>query len=415
MKKASRVLRFIAAWVLTFLILVVAFLSLIPADESGKVTLGGIHSIILLIFPVVIGLFYSPKRGSKQNAVPRRAFHQDHIITMPRSAVSSSMYQEPQCPQTEAVITQYDFTTAAGIRAIPGSREQLRFAGRDDTAVDRCLRQKSAEYEKAGKTDLAILCLKKSNEIRFSSRRGYRIEDYYSLVGLLARCGRIEEAQAEKNRIDHYFGDNEIDSAADYADAVVKNIQDYAKSLDTDLVIMNPHGVSCPQCAKYQGRVFSLSGRDRRFPKIPAEFYTYGGIHKGCVHGFSPYIHGLTDPMLDYTLSFQTGVKPRYRRNIIAFSNRPFIDDRLPEDIAKAKEHAEQLAAERAQRQHYREHIIEIEAQRGIDQRDYKWLQENLPDICPKSYSGYMRMKNSNTPNFQKLAAKAIELGHDLA
>lgn len=320
---------------------------------------------------------------------------------------SSEEYWRKRRDEENSVTTQFDFTTATGIQAIPGTEGGLRVAGRDALAVDRCLRQKSYEYEKADKTDLAILCLKKSNDIRFSLHYGYRIEDYYSLVGLLARCGFIEEAKSEKAKIDKNFEN----SAFEYATICVENIRDYANALGTNLVIMEPHGMSCSQCAKYQGRVFSLSGGDRRFPKIPAEFYIYGGIHAGCVHRFSPYIHGVTDPMLDYTLTFQTNVASRHRKDIIAFSNRPFIDDRLPEDIAAAKEHSKKLATEYEQRQYYRDNIIEIEAQRGIDKRDYQWLQKNLPDICPKSYSGYKRMKNGNTKNYQKLVALAKELG----
>lgn len=55
--------------------------------------------------------------------------------------------------------------------------------------------------------------------------------------------------------------------------------------------------------------------------------------------------------------------------------------------------------------------------QRAFEQREharYEWLKINLPDICPKSYSGYRRMKKQNTKNFQKLSAKAIELGKDI-
>lgn len=57
---------------------------------------------------------------------------------------------------------------------------------------------------------------------------------------------------------------------------------------------------------------------------------------------------------------------------------------------------------------------IAFETQRGIDKRDYEWLQENLPDICPKSYSGYKRMKNGNTKNYQIIVAKAKEMGREI-
>ncbi|CDC68372.1 MULTISPECIES: hypothetical protein [environmental samples] len=45
---------------------------------------------------------------------------------------------------------------------------------------------------------------------------------------------------------------------------------------------------------------------------------------------------------------------------------------------------------------------------------DYEWLAINLPDMCPKSFSGYMRMKNQNTKNFMKIAKCSIERGRDI-
>lgn len=197
--------------------------------------------------------------------------------------------------------------------------------------------------------------------------------------------------------------------------AVAKRIYYDAKCLDTDLVIMSAHGASCPECAKYQGRVFSLSGRSKLFPKIPHEVSRYGGIHVGCGHTFSPYIHGVNDPMLDYTLTLQTNVAPKYRKNIVVFSNRPFIDDRLPEDIAKAEEYNQKLKEEQMRQLYFETHRAEIEALWAADKRNYKWLQENLPDVCPKSYSGYKRMKNGNTKNYQKLVTKAKEMGRDIS
>ena len=303
----------------------------------------------------------------------------------------------------------YDLNTAKGIQSIPERNDLPRPPNADSDGfrnyicdVDYYLRFKSAWFEEAGDIELAILCLKKSNAIRMVSHRGYRKLDYYRLVQLLAQNGLLEEAAAEKAKIDDFFGDDDVDSLAAGEPIAIKQIYDFAERDKSDLVIMSVHGLSCPDCAKYQGRVFSLAGQDKRFPKLPPKISLYRGVHPGCGHSFYSYIHGVNDPMLEYTLRFQTNVKPEYRKDIIAFSNRPFIDDRLPEDIANAKEHADKMAAEREKQQWYYDHIIEIEAQRGIDKRDYKWLQDNLPDVCPKSYSGYKRMKNGNTKNFPK-------------
>ena len=58
--------------------------------------------------------------------------------------------------------------------------------------------------------------------------------------------------------------------------------------------------------------------------------------------------------------------------------------------------------------------LIEAEAQRGNEFRDYLWLQENIPEKCPKSVSSYRRMKTQNTKNFQTLQALAAEKGRNL-
>lgn len=46
---------------------------------------------------------------------------------------------------------------------------------------------------------------------------------------------------------------------------------------------------------------------------------------------------------------------------------------------------------------------------------EYYWIQEKLPSLCPKSLSGYSRMKNSNSKNYQKLVEEAAKLGKHLS
>ena len=45
---------------------------------------------------------------------------------------------------------------------------------------------------------------------------------------------------------------------------------------------------------------------------------------------------------------------------------------------------------------------------------EYYWFQENLPDLCPKSLSGYSRMKNANSKNYQKLVYEAAKRGKQI-
>lgn len=57
---------------------------------------------------------------------------------------------------------------------------------------------------------------------------------------------------------------------------------------------------------------------------------------------------------------------------------------------------------------------IEAEIRRGQEQRDFLWLQENIPEKCPKSVSSFRRMKTQNTKNYQALQMLADELGRKL-
>ena len=93
-----------------------------------------------------------------------------------------------------------------------------------------------------------------------------------------------------------------------------------AKEMGTDLLEMTEHSPTCAECAKYQGRVYSISGKSNKFPPLPKEFIINDGVHEGCRHAFFPYEDGLS--------------KPNYHENIVEYSNSPFVDNRTPEEVA---------------------------------------------------------------------------------
>lgn len=49
-----------------------------------------------------------------------------------------------------------------------------------------------------------------------------------------------------------------------------------------------------------------------------------------------------------------------------------------------------------------------------LDRQNYQWLCDNFPDTAPKSFSGYRRMKNANSENYNKLKGLAETKGHFL-
>lgn len=58
--------------------------------------------------------------------------------------------------------------------------------------------------------------------------------------------------------------------------------------------------------------------------------------------------------------------------------------------------------------------LIESELERERDMQIFKWIQENLPALCPKSLSGFRRMRSMNSKNYQKIVAEAAKLGNQI-
>ncbi len=87
-----------------------------------------------------------------------------------------------------------------------------------------------------------------------------------------------------------------------------------------DLVYVNYVGITCEFCAKYQGRVYSISGSDPRFPKLELR----PPYHSHCVHSLSAWIE-----------EYQTEEEVK---RMIEVSNRPFADNRTEADIRRYNE-----------------------------------------------------------------------------
>lgn len=81
-----------------------------------------------------------------------------------------------------------------------------------------------------------------------------------------------------------------------------------------DLVQITDHRAPCPICAKYEGRVYSISGDSKSYPALRGTAFGVAThtIHPNCRHRVTPYIEEF-DPNVAKT-----------RKD----SNRPFTDDR---------------------------------------------------------------------------------------
>lgn len=84
--------------------------------------------------------------------------------------------------------------------------------------------------------------------------------------------------------------------------------------LSYDLVRMSSHNSPCPVCAKFENRIYSVSGKDKNYPPLYGTAFKggYASIHANCRHRLSSWVEPLADD-------------PEGDR---ARSSRPFVDDR---------------------------------------------------------------------------------------
>ncbi|MDE5602256.1 MAG: phage minor capsid protein [Clostridia bacterium] len=125
---------------------------------------------------------------------------------------------------------------------------------------------------------------------------------------MICRSARTESANAENLRISKVFG--------------------------TDLVECIGNAVTCSVCAQYRGRVFSVSGNDKRYPPLRDGVNSplkngYDIIHPNCRCEFRAYFEAL-----------HSKEENEAKRK---FSNRPFDGDKRTVEQAKAYQELQRL------------------------------------------------------------------------
>ena len=269
---------------------------------------------------------------------------------------------------------EYDYSSVESIKAIPiPSYKPLQGICSPVNNVEYILQRKATEFKRQGRMDLAIACLERSNEIMPYSNFSWSADDYMRLVKYLRADKQFARADAEEDRIKRSRPEL-------FAGSHTKNKQ--FDNLQTDLFSFSGN-MLCPYCSIYNGRVFSLQGKDNRFPSIrqlPESL-----LNMNCPEcGVFLHVYSYYDKCMP-----QFELKADINR-----SNFPFVDMRTEHQI-------ELYESEKKNKQ-----------QKENDQIEYIWICKNLPDIAPKSFSGYRKMKNSNSKNYVKLVESAKALGY---
>ena len=143
-----------------------------------------------------------------------------------------------------------------------------------------------------------------------------------------------------------------------------------------DLVEMTTHYPTCDKCSRFQGRVYSLTGKDKRFPSLMETAFSggYRNVHPNCRHSIIPYIESMhTDGENQQT---------------VADGGKPFNDNRS--DAEKGL-YSKQQAENRQIRQ---------------DRYQYERYKARLGVGAPMSFHAFRKIKKADGKAWKSLRAK---------
>lgn len=284
----------------------------------------------------------------------------------------------------------YDSYSIESISSIPiPDYSKLKPTDTPVYSLDYLLIVRASQERRKKNNELAYALLEKSLELMEHSQTIHNKNQILRIVNWLYEDGRLEEAKKKEVTLRRAFPYT-FDDTLLHKNVFFKELQS-CKELKTDYIFCSSHQGTCPECAKYQCRVYCISGKDKRLPKLPDIVYQYGGFHPGCRHSFHPFFLYSNHTINDYNLK---------EFNVFKHSNRPFVDDRT--------EYDKQLYTERLKKQRKR---IESAHNKEI----YYILKEKLPDAMPKSLSGFTKMKNANSKNYQEIVRMAREIGINIS
>lgn len=293
---------------------------------------------------------------------------------------------------------KYDLENSEDIQKIPIPHFDKTDAMERDSvtrSLDYVIRMKASRARKRGLIAESDELYKKAIVLMQESGIIYDVRPYLYFAKSLLKEGRFRESEKWEQIAYEAVEKQNKKLAYPYKTLAQKrlfNNLETCKKLKIDYVeIMYLNG-TCEKCAPYQGRVYCLSGKDKRFPKFPEFIKIQGCIHEGCRHPIRPFHYPECD-----TIYFRD-----QECDAIEISNRAFYDDRTTSE------------------KHSYENILkEISKQNAPyitkNEKEYYRIKYVLPQKAPKSLSAYTRMKNAGTENFIELAESANAIGIDIS
>lgn len=267
---------------------------------------------------------------------------------------------------------EYDLEDRQSVLSIDVPDYQPQDASMESPTVylEYILQRKASALSKTNRKQ-AIILLSKSNQLMLFAPMIYTEKDYYRIVNWLEQDLDFKLAERWKQ----WIKDN-VPSPEQLGYEAFQRTLELCEQLGTDLVEVSWLGAMSAVVAKYQGRVYSLSGHDKKFPPLPTFIKERGYIE-------APYF-GV--PSAYTALSDEILYKGKYV-NAVKASWRPFKDDRSPAEIeAYQKRRKEALAEEQAR----------------INLHNLNLLRAEFPELMPKSMSTIYRWRDSKKTQYRE-------------
>ena len=148
-----------------------------------------------------------------------------------------------------------------------------------------------------------------------------------------------------------------------------------------DLVKITEHYPTCSICAPFQNRVFSISGKDKRFPPLSMAFKNgYNNIHPNCRHTVIPWIESLHTK--------------EEIAEAIHTSNQPFTDMRSTGERSL-------YSAQQTQNRQVRQDLYQ-----------YERYKARLGADAPKTFSAFRRTKKNGGASWGILESQYKGMGY---
>ncbi len=252
---------------------------------------------------------------------------------------------------------------------------------------------------------LAVPLAYKVANLMIASNIGWNKKDFYRLVIQLWSVGEINYADYLLKELKKYVPEvDQKDEVKWHHNNSFDQALRYAKQINTDFIQIGYLGCVCSECAPFQNRIYSISGRDKKFPRLPEFIIKNKGLHCNISTDAILYYPGCTITQYIYkpdgTVASKEIDAPKY-------SNRPFVDDRSDAEKQNYENWKANNDKQKSAEDNYfnREYWID----KYNERLEYQQIINILGDKAPKSYSGYQRMKKNNTANFQKILELAKE------